>query len=273
MDQTNLPDLLHNTASANDGYTAEDVLGDDRSESAVDVDARISIKASDLDEFYEWCEDGGRQLSEDQKTSLVRFTVRWKARVNKFNTENITWGWERWKNTVIYEQNEERNQWMTRLRGIADRSLGKPPAKRDEADIRKIRDYLKSVAAKKSKLSSLNQEELDVLARTVAVSDHKKGDVLFLQGQHGDLYYVMVSGVLDLFAAPNHAAAAENLENHSSRNFVSRVPDDFNHSDFGNRVASLYPVSKKKTKNMAFGKYTCLFLFSCFMRLPSRRLI
>ena len=95
----------------------------------------------------------------------------------------------------------------------------------------------------------------------------------FLQGQHGDLYYVMVSGVLDLFAAPNHAAAAENLENHSSRNFVSRVPDDFNHSDFGNRVASLYPVSKKKTKNMAFGKYTCLFLFSCFMRLPSRRLI
>ena len=222
--------------------TSEITALDDAENRILDPDIRQSIKAGDLDDFYNWCDDEGQHMSEDQKTSLVRFTLRWKARMNKYNSDAMTWGWERWRNIVLYEQNEERNEWMKRLRGIADRCLEKAPKDRTEGDVRKIREYLKSVATKNSKVLKLSPDELDTLATTVHVVDYKKGDILFLQGQSGDFYYVVISGTLDLFVETNHAHVAENLEDHASRNFESRVPDDFNMSDFGTRRVTFYPV-------------------------------
>ena len=208
-----------------------------------EVDDPDAIKVSDLDDFYSWCEEEGRTLSEEQKTCLVRFTMRWKARVNKYTHDSIRWGWELWKNIVIYEQNEERNEWIQRIRKIADRCLEMSPKDRSDGDIRKIKEYLKSVSTKDSKVLKLTSDELETLAKTVLVQDYKKGDILFLQGQAGVHYYVVISGKLDLFIEPNLEVVAQHLEDHASRNFESRVPDHFNISDFGTRKVTFYPVS------------------------------
>ena len=142
----------------------------------------------------------------DQLSIIRRFILMTEMRKSLM-------AWSAWKQYIFNHRIWDLKQ--KKLKATKDMlEIGKshPPGQRTEEEIKKIKDWAKYAGPQIFK--SLKQSQLEDVAQALICKTYPSNHVLFLQGQKGDTFWIILNGQIKIFVEDDKIYEQIKIHNH-----------------------------------------------------------